>query len=218
MTLSTSSIAVVFHRIAVLSVPEDTQNHYRNRWQQKKNRGLLLVFGKIEQEASKGKSVLFSQIEAAYQYDTVPPINDEEALDFFSALITMIWTLRIRSRRLSSVERVGRAKVPTEAPVITERSALSTMTAAKAMHRRLVMTVIRRTLEEAQLTVEVVEEDMGDWRRRRQGGGAAGTGRGCGRGGGRTTGAGREGGGGWWRRGLGRSEKNSLFSVPPTRT
>ena len=34
----------------------------------------------------------------------------------------MIWTLRLRSRRLSSGERVGRAKVPVEALVMTERS------------------------------------------------------------------------------------------------
>ena len=45
----------------------------------------------------------------------------------------MIWTLRIRSRRLSSGERVGRAKVPVETLVMTERSAISAMTAAKAM-------------------------------------------------------------------------------------
>ena len=44
--------------------------------------------------------------------------------------MTMIWTLRIRSRRLSSGERVGRAKVPVETLVTTERSAMSTMTAA----------------------------------------------------------------------------------------
>ena len=116
----------------------------------------------------------------------------------FSAWMTMIWTLRIPSRRFSSGERVGRAKVPVETLVMTERSAMSAMTAAKAMRRRLVMTVLRRTLEKA-LTVEVVEDDMGEWRRRRRGGGAAGTGKGCGRGGGRTTGAGRERGGGWRR-------------------
>ena len=108
----------------------------------------------------------------------------------------MIWTLRIRSRRLSSGERVGRAKVPVETLVMTERSAMSAMTAAKAMRRRLVMTVLRRTLEKAPLTVEVVEDDVGEWRRRGRGGGAAGTGKGRGRGGGRTTGAGRERGGG----------------------
>ena len=55
----------------------------------------------------------------------------------------MIWTLRIRSRRLSSGERVGRAKLPVEALVRTERSALSAMKAAKAMCRRLVITVIQ---------------------------------------------------------------------------
>ena len=122
----------------------------------------------------------------------------------FSAWMTMIWTLRIRSRRLSSGERVGRAKVPVETLMLTERSAMymSAMTAAKAMRRRLVMTVLRRTLEKAPLTVEVVEDDMGEWRRRGRGGGAAGTGKGRGRGGGRTiaTGAGRERGGGWRRR------------------
>ena len=59
----------------------------------------------------------------------------------------MIWTLRTRSRRLSSGERVGRVKVPVEALVMTERSAMSAMTAAKATQRRLVMTVLRRTLE-----------------------------------------------------------------------
>ena len=118
----------------------------------------------------------------------------------FSAWMTMIWTLRIRSRRLSSGERVGRAKVPVETLVMTERSAMSAMTAAKAMRRRLVMTVLRRTLEMAPLTVEVVEDDMGEWRRRGRGGGAAETGKGRGRGGGRTTGAGRERGGGWRRR------------------
>ena len=107
----------------------------------------------------------------------------------------MIWTLRIRSRRLSSGEKVGRAKVPVEALVMTERSAMSAMRAAKAMRRRLVMTVLRRTLEKAPLTVEVVEDDTGEWRQRRRGGGAAGTGKGRGRGGGRTTGAGRERGG-----------------------
>ena len=89
----------------------------------------------------------------------------------------MIWTLRIRSRRLSSGERVGRAKVPVETLVMTERSAMSAMTAAKAMRRRLVMTVLRRMLVKAPLTVEVVEDDMGEWRRRRRGGGAAGTGK-----------------------------------------
>ena len=93
----------------------------------------------------------------------------------------MIWTLRIRSRRLSSGERVGRAKVPVETLVMTERSAMLAMTAAKAMRRRLVMTVLRRTLEKAPLTVEVVEDDMGEWRRRGRGGGAAGTGKGRGR-------------------------------------
>ena len=108
----------------------------------------------------------------------------------------MIWTLWIRSRRLSSGERVGRAKVPMETLVMTERSAMSTMTAAKAMRRRLVMTILRRTLEKAPLTVEVVEDDMGEWRRRGRGGGAAGTGKGRGHGGGRTTDAGRERGGG----------------------
>ena len=108
----------------------------------------------------------------------------------------MIWTLRIRSRRLSSGERVGRAKVPVETLVMTERSAMSAMTAAKAMRRRLVMAVLRRTLEKAPLTVEVVEDDMGEWRRRGRGGDAAGTGKGRGRGGGRTTGAGRDQGGG----------------------
>ena len=51
----------------------------------------------------------------------------------FSAWMTMIWTLRIRSRRLSSGERVGRAKVPVETLVMTERSAMSAMTTAKAM-------------------------------------------------------------------------------------
>ena len=54
------------------------------------------------------------------------------------------------------------------------------------------MTVLRRTLEKAPLTVEVVEDDMGEWRLRGRGGGAAGTGKGRGRGGGRKTGAGRE--------------------------
>ena len=78
----------------------------------------------------------------------------------------MIWTLRIRSRQLSAGERVGRAKVLVETLVMTERSAMSAMTAAKAMRRRLVLTVLRRTLEKAPLTVEVVEDDMGEWRRR----------------------------------------------------
>ena len=114
----------------------------------------------------------------------------------FSPWMTMIWTLRIRSRRLSSGERVGRTKAPVEALVMTERSAISAMTAVKAMRRRLVMTVLRRTLEKAPLTVEVVEDDMGERRQRRRGGGAAGTGKGRGRGGGRTTGAGQERGGG----------------------
>ena len=54
------------------------------------------------------------------------------------------------------------------------------------------MTVLRRTLEKAPLTVEVVEDDMSEWRLRGRGGGAAGTGKGRGRGGGRKTGAGRE--------------------------
>ena len=86
---------------------------------------------------------------------------------------------------------MGRAKVPVETLVMTERSAyMSAMTAAKAMRRRLVMT------EKAPLTVEVVEDDMGEWRRHGRGGGAAGTGKGRGRGGGLTTGAGRERGGG----------------------
>ena len=77
----------------------------------------------------------------------------------------MIWTLRIRSRRAQG-RGWPRAKVPVETLVMTEKSAISAKIAAKAMRRRLVMTVLRRTLEKAPLTVEVVEDDMGEWRRR----------------------------------------------------
>ena len=66
------------------------------------------------------------------------------------------------------------------------------MRAAKTMCRRLAMTVLRRRLKKAPLAVEVVEDDMGEWRRRRRDGGAAGTGKGRRRGGGRLAVAGRE--------------------------
>ena len=140
--------------------------------------------------------MLFSQIDAACQYDTVPLINDEEAFDFFGLDDDDLDSSDSQPSFELRGERVGRAKVPVETLVMTERSAMSAMTAAKAMRRRLVMAVLRRTLEKAPLTVEVVEDDMGEWRRRGRGGDAAGTGKGRGRGGGRTTGAGREQGGG----------------------
>ena len=52
---------VVFHRISILSGPEDAQITIETD-DNKKNPGLL--YGKIEQEASKETSVLFLQIDA----------------------------------------------------------------------------------------------------------------------------------------------------------